>query len=643
MKSFTFRFFLLVAGIILKVLKCSTISNPHSPEDLIKDKAKVDIAFKLLLGSPPIIVKLTSLFENSQIGARKTLALAILASLVKCDPRLFTEQFVLMGQEGNQHFNDFVNQKMLTNAESFNGGIRISLVDNKDLTLKRFLLEQGLFEFILKRGKFSIVEPIIKDVEAMAKVLCAEKLELISNFLNYFPQLEPFESKQGPILYEILCQVFIDRIGPLKAYPSKVILNENDAKKWKNFYDKVSKQKFGGERDISIVEFGYNLEEINLFKSLVRLITNGRSTETVTFIKANFPLIKGLLGSPKAEIVINLREKGLFFVLANYFTDGSVQRILRILDARIRVQCSSPNIDFDRLDRFWPSLSILKDFENIEYLGMILLKYSFNQKNQSDGIFSEIKESEFALIKSLVESDIAILNQWQMEFNGFISPNFLYNPLVNLLFRDIGLSINEITPCIFGHAMYISFIEGIPFYKVFNQMKSAYDYPGSEKIFGLEDKGLLQISKLDSFTDVYCTLNTQNEYSSHKGAINRYFLQHVAAYKTERKAFLLEACLKEMNSRSSLMITSKDSSKWQLDVVQKVIHIIVKAYLGEGKITIKDADFLSNLAKDDQSSVIKWLNGLCSLFIKPLVVFENLYQKPRYIYDVLSTLCPDKE
>jgi hypothetical protein len=63
----------------------------------------------------------------------------------------------------------------------------------------------------------------------------------------------------------------------------------------------------------------------------------------------------------------------------------------------------------------------------------------------------------------------------------------------------------------------------------------------------------------------------------------------------------------------------------------------------EGNITFKDAELLSKLAKDDQSSVIKWLKSLSSGFINPLIDFEKLYQKPESIYNVLMTLCPDKK
>jgi hypothetical protein len=181
--------------------------------------------------------------------------------------------------------------------------------------------------------EYFIVGPIIKEIQVWAKLLCAKKLKLISDFLK---------------------------------------------------------------KQATIPEFDCTLEEFNIFNELVSKIIHDDVSEAVVFFNNNNNSIINILGSSKPEIVSDFRAKGLFSVVANYYEDKNVQKLVRILDSRVRVHCNLKENEIERLGRFWSSVYILKKLEEgiISKLGMILLKYSFNPKSRENGFFSEIKECE---------------------------------------------------------------------------------------------------------------------------------------------------------------------------------------------------------------------------------------------------------
>jgi hypothetical protein len=211
---------------------------------------------------------------------------------------------------------------------------------------------------------------------------------------------------------------------------------------------------------------------------------------------------------------------------------------------------------------------------------------------------------------------------------------------MNLLLRDLGLSKIEIAHCVFDHAIYYSFFKGFPFNFCLTGIKNSCKFPGSEKILGLEDKNFEKLSELECAADVYFTLNIRDEYSKHKSAIYRFFYQHVAAYKSERKAILFEKALECMGE--DLKVSSADAGKNSPNTrrVFNIMYIIANAYMGENTITFEHARFLSNLEENAQTSVTAWLKKLSP---DPFINFEELIGKPESIYNALKTLCPDKK
>jgi hypothetical protein len=569
MKIFCFLFVSILSLIyILKFADCAENYDlvEIRPKE-VKRSSPFQSLFKKLLKSSPGTEKLTSYFTiDSQRNARKTLAFILLLSISQRDPRILISQLSSTYEENNKQFNDFMDQSMCQEWDK---------IDNGKLTLKSFLLNQSLKEFIVNSEGYSIVWPIIKEIQAWAKILCRKKFKWITDFLN---------------------------------------------------------------KEASIAEFDCTLKEFELFDTLVSKIIWDAS-EAKMFCDNSISSIISFLGSSKAQIISDLKEKGLFFILANYLNEEGVQKLVRILDSRIRVQLNLREKEIERLGRFWSSLYILKDVDSIGFLGFILLKFSFNQKCRENGFFSEIRKSEEAFMDRMFGA--SILSKWQMEFNGVFSPTFMPPYEVNVWLRDFGLSKDEFAHCIFGRVIYNSFFGGIIFKTAFSHITPVGVFSGSYEILGLEDKNLEELSQLECVADVYCTLSIRNEYSKHRSAIYRFFFQHVAAYKSERKADLFEKALESMGD--DLKVSSKEPGKNSLKIweVQNIMYTIANAYMGEDTITLKHAEILAKLEENAQTSVIAWLKKLYPT--DHVVNFEKLIGKPECIYNVLKTLCPDKK
>lgn len=638
MRGFTFALFLsILVSSILKFGDCSETTDPSWLEitTLKGDDLELGrLTFKTIVKSEPGIAEFET---SSEIGAKKILAFIILVSIVRKDPRFFKNQLALTYREGNEFFMDFMDQSMLQDDDKVSPKIRLTL-NNSGKYLQDFLLDQGIFEFILKRGKHSLVDPIVKEVENLAKILCPKKAQRILNFLSLFPSLGSLESEYKDIIYQFFCVEFIDRVGIPLSSVLQLVQTDRDAEMVKKFYA-VNFQKIYIGFDILESEVSYREAEIIFFKELVEYMFEYKNINTTSFLRrSHASVLRKFLGPKGSKIVTQLKRKGLFFVIAHYYTDKNVQKILRILDSQFKVFCSSRKID--RSGLFWQSLTTLKSQEEIDELGLILLRYSFNQHSQSPKFFSQIVERDLGLIKKLLAENMETLKQWNYIFGQFISPSFLNPGEEKIILRDFGLCKKEMIYCSIGRAMYKSLFEGCSFKEAFDVVKSS---EGILTIFDPNDNDLEKISKMDYFSQVYLYLNSSKDYL-HKNAFN-YFLQYISFHKSERKSKLLQVCF-------SYMVSDLKSAplkfQWSLckddytpEITTKIMTILANAYLGEN-IKYSDVIFLSNLHSLVLEATITWLQALANCFYRSKIKYSNIGHGVQSIRDVLISLYPDR-
>jgi hypothetical protein len=547
-------------------------------------------------------------------------------------------------EEGNKSFKDFLNQNLLNDEFTIDNGMRVILNSyGSKYSLQDLFLDQGIFEFILKRKKHSLIDSILKRVDDLAKSLCCKKAKRITNFLEAFPSLGSLESEYKVFIYQTICAEFIRRNEIPSSNASQFVQGGNDSAAIKKFYEEVT-GKFSKNLIILVSELSYLEDEIKLFKELFEYIFlhYAKNWETRIFftVESNSQILKEFLGSPKGDkILAKLQEKGLFFVIANYFIDWNVQKILRILDSRLRVFCTVQKTSGDLSGRFWESLVPLKDEENIEQLGLILLRYTFNQHSQSENFFSQINNRDLDTFKELLLKHKAKLIDWHLKFAGFASPSFANPGEEALVLRDLGLNKKEMVSCAIGKAMYRSFFEDQSFKKTFEEIK----LEGIDKIFDIVGSNSEHISKMDFFAEVFIYLNMNDKYYFPQRVLN-YFYQHISFYKSARQSELMKEFYKKMpSSLKKFPLTAWDNPKpndYNPEIATKIMKILVKAYFGESREKINDADFLSKQTVLD--SVIYWMGDLSTSFYQRQIHYNDKKRSRKFIHDVLNNLNPDR-
>lgn len=693
MKNFHSFFLFFLFGFVLKLYDCSLSSNSDNSkiDSTEENSVESDLSiFQMMKEGQlvPIAYKAAS-FDD----AKRTLAMIILASFTQ-RISYFQDQLKFAYGEYNQHFNDLADQ-------------RIPLDIYNPQTVRMLLLKKNLFEFILLQGQDSLVDQILKEIENLAVELCPEKAKGITDFMNLFPTLEMLESKDKVILYpenilhpEIISvpdiyiktldsedierlyleiyRMFVEQIENPIYLDDEFDLYRNDLKKLNKFFRKCIELNYKGIRIFSPKYEDYHEVELNYFDDLVLFLLNTKNSNTISFFNdiLRSALMEKFLYSKKwvfikSELKV-LQTKGLFFLLSTEYNNVYVQNILRILDSRLRRRIWVSNrirIDPNHSKAFWASLSALKDIKEVDHLILILLRYYFdphfscrdcfdnscklfkpklNLKDDSVAyckkFYSEMKK-DVAFIKTIIDSlnNLKALNEWQMSFKGFISPNFLYSGDAALFLRDIGLQKEQLLWCIVGHALYMTFFKGDAFSKVFRDILSKVP----QDTFVLR-KEFLKISIMDSFTEVYVKLRETGNYNPIE-----FFFQYVSHYfNSEKKRDLLQYFFmripvelkyssEEWDRRAESLNLSKSVGKFTPEIADSIFFIVANAYLGERVEKYeKWASYLFSLDSEVLKFAVELMRNLDTSFFNSMIIVEVMKKSPDNIYKVLKNLPP---
>jgi frataxin-like iron-binding protein CyaY len=683
---------LVLFGFILKGIKCSLTSKSESAKIVLKEEDDIDSDYSIFEMMKegqlvPIANKATSVES-----AKETLAMIILASFIT-GYHYFKEQLKFVYQEENKYFNDFMGQIILKDA--WNGMFGDELKRNENLSLKDFLLNKGVFEFILKRGKYPSVDPILKAVEILAIKLCPEIAKGIHCFLNLFPTLEPLESKEKMLLFSAICKTFIEPTKKTIFLAEEFNLNKKDLKKIKKFLFRCYELGYNGLQLFSPEYLEYNEKDIYYFDKLVHVLLDSRNSDTISFFEDNSSVVSMdyFLTAGKSiflpkELKV-LKTKGLFCLIANEPKNENVQKILKILDYRLRWSLWVSNkfrIDPNYSKLFWASLSTLKDVKEMDRLTLILLRFSFDPhyscriacsnengndndppsclisspqlSPKDDGVafcknfYSNLENNYVAFIRTVSDTlfDFAALNEWQRTFMGFISPNFLYSDDQAFILRDIGLQKEQLLWNIIGHALYISFFKGKSFSQVFREILSKVP----QGTFILKDE-FLKISIMDSFIEVYAKLRE----TANSNPIE-FFFQYVTYFKSNAKGDLLRHFFTQIpvelkypprlwDRRAESLNLPDSVGKFNSEIADKILKLVAKAYLAEKESGFHSRDYESNanflLQQDSEvfKFVVKLLRNLDTSFYNPLITAEIMKKSAQNIQLVLENLHPRQQ
>jgi hypothetical protein len=589
----------------------------------------------------PGMVNLFGLFKGEEDSSMKILAFSILVSIVKTNPSFFTLQFDKLCDEGNKQFEDFINKPMLVDLEG------ATPQAGEVSTLKNFLIEEGLFEFILNRRKISLVNLILKEVENLAVRVIPKRADRIKNFLEEFPLLEREESKYNHILYLAICRGSIKRTGAFSKFFANNAKSENDFMRLKIFQKRCGQDKYEGITNFLTTEMSYGREELNLFEELVNYLFDEKNTETISFFGNPIVVnnLKKFLGITADDdlIITDLLNKGLFFIIANHFNDKRVKKIRRILDSRMG---AIHQLEKNRTGRFWASLSAIRNDKSIDRLGLILLRNSFCSFIRSKSYYSKVSREDAEFINNFENdtlSGVAELDNWENEFFGFNLPSYVpKSDEIDTLNRlhNFGLSEDEVFYNAIGHALYFSFVEKQFFSTTFTHIMEKSTYKPSFK-----DEELKEIEKITQMVtpiEVYLALK---RIPNHGGQAINFFFQYIALYKSNDKMKDFKRLIKTMppefeNAPNEWV---KYGDRYTPGASSRIVRTLAFALWNEKFTQEKDEKekyvFISKLPLDILTIVVKWLKKLAKdAFYNKNITVENLQGNPLSVELVLNNL-----